>query len=252
MHICNKIVRKFTFRCDFIANVLHYATVLSRWAREFANEVGALEGTTVSLNAILLQMGCIMRPYFRGGRVSLRTRSVPSKVQPCRLMRGRCPHIRSSSEWVIPCRSLAASLPLRIPLGYHSHTTRLPFGYHSQHHGRGAPYLFVHCPLSTINCQLSTINCPLSTVNCQLSIVNCQLSTINCPLSTVHCQLSIVNCQLSTVHCQLSTINCPLSTINCQLSTVNCQLSIVNCQLSTAPPLSSCARGVVRAHMLLD
>ena len=60
MHICNKIVRKFTFRCDFIANGLHYATVLSRWASEFANEVGALEGTTVSLNAILLQMGYIM------------------------------------------------------------------------------------------------------------------------------------------------------------------------------------------------
>ena len=57
MHICNKIVRKFTFRCDFIANGLHYATVLSRWASEFANEVGALEGTTVSLNAILFANG---------------------------------------------------------------------------------------------------------------------------------------------------------------------------------------------------
>ena len=29
MHICNKIARKFTFVCDFIANGLHYATVLS-------------------------------------------------------------------------------------------------------------------------------------------------------------------------------------------------------------------------------
>ena len=29
MHICNKIARKFTFECDFIANGLHYATVVS-------------------------------------------------------------------------------------------------------------------------------------------------------------------------------------------------------------------------------
>ena len=136
MHICKQNGGKFIFNAILFANGLHYATVLSRWAREFTNEVGALEGTTVSLNAILLQMGCIMRPYFRGGRVSLRTRSVPSKVQPCRLMRGHSPHIRHllSLHFVplpFPCRSLAASLPLRIPLGYHSHTTRIPLGYHS-------------------------------------------------------------------------------------------------------------------------
>ena len=29
MHICKKIARKFTFRCDFLANGLHWATVAS-------------------------------------------------------------------------------------------------------------------------------------------------------------------------------------------------------------------------------
>ena len=48
MHICKKIARKFTFRCDFLANGLHWATVLSR---RDPHAGGAIEGTTVSLNA---------------------------------------------------------------------------------------------------------------------------------------------------------------------------------------------------------
>ena len=229
-----------------------------------------------------------MRPYFRGGRVSLRTRSVPSKVQPCRLMRGHSPHIRHllSLHFVplpFPCRSLAASLPLRIPLGYHSHTTRIPLGYHSvttlNITAGGYPiYLsIVHCQLSTVHCQLSIVNCPLSTINCQLSTVHCQLLIVNCPLFSalvVLCERTCCWIKLLSLlrnlpngfavpstasipsattpplrlrcYSPLSTVLCP--TFNCQLSIVNCQLSTVNCQL---PPLL-CARGVVRAHMLLD
>ena len=52
MHICKQNGGKFIFNAILFANGLHYATVASRWAREFTNEVGALEGTTVSLNAI--------------------------------------------------------------------------------------------------------------------------------------------------------------------------------------------------------
>ena len=51
MHICKQNCGKFIFNAILFANGLHYATVLSRWASEFANEVGVLEGTTVSLIA---------------------------------------------------------------------------------------------------------------------------------------------------------------------------------------------------------
>ena len=103
MHICNKIVRKFTFRCDFNANVLHYATVSSRWAREFWRTRSV---SSKIQPCRLMQMGCIMSP----------------KVQLCRLMRGRSPHIR---------HLFAASLPLPCRFAYHSVTTRVPLGYHS-------------------------------------------------------------------------------------------------------------------------
>ena len=130
--------------------------------------------------------------------------------------------------------------------------------------------------------------CPnLSPVNCQLSYTSsasdrsseCEIRTVNCHLSPVNCQLSPINCQLSTVNCHLSTVNCQLSTVNCHLSTVNCQLLIVNCQRRSfaefpqsvvpsayadsrlvplvrlvllSPFLLLCARGVVRAQVLLD
>ena len=87
MHICKKIARKFTFKCDFLANGLHTGspTKFNLWGvicdRTFeegpALAGGVTEGTTVSLNAraepasshesllsgaIFLQMGCIRGP----------------------------------------------------------------------------------------------------------------------------------------------------------------------------------------------
>ena len=67
MHICKQNGGKFIFNAILFANGLHYATVLSRWASEFANEVGALEGTTVSLNAIYCKWAALCDRTFEVG-----------------------------------------------------------------------------------------------------------------------------------------------------------------------------------------
>ena len=64
-------------------------------------------------SAIFLQMGCIMRPYFRGGARFLR--EVSSKGQLCRLMRGRSPQIsRKSREKFTFKQNLLATLHILV------------------------------------------------------------------------------------------------------------------------------------------
>ena len=84
------------------------------------NEVGALEGTTASLNANGLHYATVA-----SGELCqiVGTRRRP-KVQPCRLMQGRSPYIRHL--FAASFRFLAASHTTRLPLGYHSVTIRLP------------------------------------------------------------------------------------------------------------------------------
>ena len=159
-----------------------------------------------------MQMGCIL---------SL-------KVQPCRLMRGRSPHIRHL--FAASFRFLAASHTTRLPLEYHSVTIRLPLStsrqgdrviktekgafqvtlrapsnsfyvhypeWYSGNPKRSAPPLVVY-PAALpkfITCQLSyTSSASDRSSECEIRTVNCHLSTINCQLSIVNCQLSIVTC----------------------------------------------------------
>ena len=151
MHICKQNCGKFIFNAILCANGLYYATVLSRWASEFA-----------------IKVKC--------------TQKVRHKTK-CRLMRGRSPHIRHLLS--LPCRFAYHSVTTRIPLGYHSVTTLNITAW-----GHPIYLSIVHCQLSTVHCQLSTINFHLfcsrrcsaepqvmSIVNCQLSIVHCQLAT---------------------------------------------------------------------------
>ena len=71
---------------------LHFATVLSRWAREYTNEVGALE---------VLQKICSPEPlsFFRreptpqGKGRAEKMHKFASEGTTGRLMRGRSPHI---------------------------------------------------------------------------------------------------------------------------------------------------------------
>ena len=139
----------------------------------------------------LMQMGCILSP----------------KVQPCRLIRVRSPHIR---------HLFAASLPLRIPFGYHSHTTRLPLST-SRHGGRviktekGAFQVTLRAPSNSFyvhypewysgNPKRSAP--PLVVYPAALpKFVNCQLSyTSSASDRSSECEIRIVNCQLLTVNC---------------------------------------------------
>ena len=133
----------------------------------------------------LMQMGC----------------SMSLKVQLCRLMRGRSPHIRHL--FAASFSFLAASHTIRLPLAYHSVTIRLPLSTSRQGDRvikteKGAFQVtlrapsnsfYVHCPewysgnpkRSAPPLVVYPAACPnLSPVNCQLSTVNCQLSTVNC------------------------------------------------------------------------
>ena len=104
MHICKQNCGKFTFNAILCANGLHYATVASG---ELCQIIGTRRRPKVQLRR-LMQMGCIMSP----------------KVQPCRLMQGRSPHIRHL--FAVSFRFLAASHTTRLPFEYHSVTIRLP------------------------------------------------------------------------------------------------------------------------------
>ena len=201
MNICNKIARKFTFKCDFVTNGLHYATVASG---ELCQIVGTRRCPKIQ-PCRLMQMGCIMSP----------------KVQLCSLIRGRSPHIRHL--FAASFRFLSASHTIRLPLEYHSVTIRLALSTSRQGDRvikteKGAFQVtlrapsnsfYVHCPeWYSGNPKRSAP--PLVVYPAALpKFITCQLSyTSSASDRSSECEIRIVNCQLSIVNCQFSTVNC--------------------------------------------
>ena len=168
MHICKQNCGKFIFNAILCANGLYYATVLSRWASEFA-----------------IKVKC--------------TQKVRHKTK-CRLMRGRSPHIRHLLS--LPCRFAYHSVTTRIPLGYHSVTTLNITAW-----GHPIYLSIVHCQLSTVHCQLSSVLLS-AVFRRATSDVHCQLSTVNCPLSIGYCPLISLRERPSTPqNCTILTIS---------------------------------------------
>ena len=127
---------------------------------------------------------------------------------------------------------------------YHSVTIRLALGYHSHRHGRGGPYLFVHCQLSTVNCQLSIVNCHLfcsRRCSAELQViffVYCpEYYSGNCPLLIVSCQLSIVNCPLSSALVVLCERTCCWIKFLSLLRNLPNGFAVPSIPSATTPPL---------------
>ena len=102
-------------------------------------------------------------------------------------------------------RDFVFSLSLRIPFGYHSHTTRLPLAYHS---------VTTRLPLSTSRQGDSALQVPLPTRPWVITWLchkqrtngacNVRLRTHNAaPLPATLALRAENNCQLLTVNCQL-------------------------------------------------